>query len=206
MVIRQIGSVDYHWYRSGVLGKVAGGSWDHHNPPTKDGFFVSQETYLEIHDIFGSLAHNHQSSNNTTVRVGDTTSDSSKAGVFHSTTAAESTPGSHGEGTDYCGRVVHYEHNSYYTQYWISTGISQTSMVTGTRRVDSACLGYSISTSDYAHCANGYNNGQCPRGWGNRASYINYQPGCREGTYYPNPTPASLTNVFTGSCNDNHIP
>ena len=199
MVICQIGSVVYHWYRSGVLGKVAGGSWDHHNPPTKDGFFVSQETYLEIHDIFGSLAHKHQSSDNSIPRVGGKSSTSTEAGIFHATTAAETTSASIGAATKFCGRVFYQVVSGGPIGYRYSTGLGTSEFELGTKHVGSDCLAYKNAVSERARCYTPYISDRCPLGWGNSQTLRDSQPGCSQGSYYLNPTPASNVDLFTGS-------
>lgn len=145
------------------------------------------------------LCSNHQYGDNTVLRVGAEPSQASKAGVFCCSNTAETTPGGHGVGTAYCGFIVYCYHTQYDDQYLISTGIGTTNRNYESKHVQSQCQAYSISTSHWAHCCYGGNVGQCPRGWGNYASYLNFEPGCYYGTYYPNPTPASNTNTFTGS-------
>lgn len=44
-----------------------------------------------------------------------------------------------------------------------------------------------------------YGGEVCPLGWGNYDMFYSYQPGCNRGTYYSNPTPASNTDIYTGS-------
>ena len=141
----------------------------------------------------------HQSGANTVLRVGDTSSDSSKAGVFHATMTAEITLESHGTGTVYCGRVFYCEHHGSETYYYISTGIGQYGYVNGPKHVESDCLSVSGNNYFQAHCNANNSRGSCPLGWGNCTSYQNFQTGCYKGTYYPNPTPASNTNIYTGS-------
>ena len=57
-----------------------------------------------------------------------------------------------------------------------------------------------------AHCNSYYGFTECPKGWGNAREYLAFRPGCYQGSYYPNATPASNTNIFTGSCSDNYHP
>ena len=166
------------------------------------GLYTSNEwpspLYVSYRAI-GSCADYHQSVDNTAIRVGDTPSGSREAGVFYNTTANETTPGSHGEGTAYCGRITFCTHPTTGAGYEISTGIGQSDSVQSFKHVQSSCVGYSTNTSDWAHCRTGYSTDQCPHGWGNFVSYRDFAPGCYNGTYYPNPTPASQTDTFTGS-------
>ena len=146
----------------------------------------------------GSLAHYHQSGNNTVLRVGNAPSGSGEAGVFHSTTVAEQSPASHGAGTAYCGRVYYcdYAGDDYYR---ISTGIGTYETVYGHSGIHSACLATSDMNRESAHCSASRSSRSCPYNWGTYFSYSQYLPGCCAGTYYPNPTPASDTDVNTGS-------
>ena len=151
----------------------------------------------------------HQSDSNTVLRVGDTSSDLSKAGLYHCTTAAESTPGSHGEGTAYCGRIYLASADSSRPYYWYSTGIGTVQSVTGVfKSVQSECRSEKNNYDDYAHCGTLYPTGNCPLGWGNRKSHAQYLPGCHAGTYYPSPTRPTSTNVNTGSrkCKNRNYP
>lgn len=141
------------------------------------------------------------------LRVGDEPSDSSKAGVFNATTAVESSPSSHGIGTDYCGLVVGNKptppiHTT------ISTGIGTFIWVYDLRAVSPDCLSFSSPEHNEACCDHPSGDKLCPRGWGNRKYHLNYEPGCFAGTYYPNPTPASKTNRHTGSrkCKNHNCP
>ena len=145
----------------------------------------------------GSLAHYHQSGNNVSLRVGNKSSSTSEAGVFHSTSVVEQSTASHGTGTAYCGRVF-YRNNAQGISY-ISTGIGSYKSQTGTARVSPACVSSDGPYYVYAYCDDTNSTGSCPKGWGNAQTYIAYQPGCSNDTYYPNPTPASNTNVYTGS-------
>lgn len=146
----------------------------------------------------GSLAHYHQPGNNTVLRVGNASSGSGEAGVFHSTTVAEQSTASHGEGTAYCGRVF-YQSLEKPGQFKVSTGIGTFRTVSGRSGVDRACKAGSSNIAELAHCSISQTGGSCPYGWGNYPSYSQYLPGCCDGTYYPNPTPASNTDINTGS-------
>ena len=145
----------------------------------------------------GAIRDYHQSGNNTTLRVGDAPSDSSKAGVFHDTTDAEATTASHGVGTAYCGRVFYSKPDS--EIYFVSTGIGTWASPSGTARISPDCLSYEVSWNSSAHCDDRNATGSCPHGWGSLRTLMSFTPGCEAGTYYPNPTPASNTNIYTGS-------
>ena len=140
----------------------------------------------------------HQSGGNTTSRVGNDPSGSSEAGVFHSTTAAERTSGSHGAGTAYCGRIFG-TYDGTPPHYVISTGIGRYSTIYESGHVPSDCVAASHGRYIEGYCDYEATDDCCPLGWGNRKRYFNFEPGCNAGTYYPNPTPASPTNVYTGS-------
>ena len=147
----------------------------------------------------------HQSGKNTALRVGNDPSGSRKAGVFHSTSVTETTQESLGEGTAYCGRVFSSAYKYTRPYYYISTGIANFEHLSGTQRVRSECFAESDDISESAHCNTFTDRGQCPLGWGNRASTKNFNPGCINGTYYPHATPASSTDPFTGSFIDRFI-
>ena len=152
---------------------------------------------IRIHDTFSDY---HQNGNNTVVRVGNKSSDISKAGVFHLTTATERTPGSHGAGTAYCGRVFYCLWNGSHGGYhYISTGIGEYAFVESYSSVESECRAYKQGIDDCAYCFYERTSEQCPLGWGNQPDYAAFKPGCYYGTYYPNPTPALNTDIFTGS-------
>lgn len=105
---------------------------------------------------------------------------------------------SHGVGTEFCGRCVYCNFDRGYSL--ISSGIGRTDEIHGIRRVSSDCVNLDNSTHEGAHC--NYTDAvyrTCPKGWGSAHTYNSYQPGCRDGTYYPNPTPASTTDIHTGS-------
>ena len=170
-----------------------------YNPACKGLFDVLVHQCLRYHawgDV-GSLAHYHQSGNNTVSRVGNVPSGSGEAGVFHDTTAAEQAAGNHGEGTAYCGLVVYSNRTEPY-DYRLSTGIGEATWVTASRHVASDCLSRNTGRAEYAYCHHQTAIGNCPRGWGNYRSYLSYLPGCYDGTYYPSPT-LSSTDTFTGS-------
>lgn len=130
--------------------------------------------------------------------MGAEPSKSNEAGVFNSSSAAESTPAGHGKGTAYCGRIVGRRRVEpiYYT---ISTGIGTYSRINAFGEVQPDCLAATVDVHDEAHCDYSLSTNSCPLGWGNRRSYLNFKPGCFAGTYYPNPTPASNTDISTGS-------
>ena len=178
------------WGNYTSYSKYKPGCWNgtYYPNPTQAGTFISNT---------GSLAHYHQSGNNTALRVGNNPSGSGEAGVFHSTAATEQTAASHGEGTDYCGRVF-FVYTGRHEYYQLSTGIGEYSDVDGVSTVPSDCLAYSHYNYDSAACRV-YPNGVCPLGWHNLSAYNSYSPGCSYGTYYPNPTPASNTDLYTGS-------
>lgn len=140
----------------------------------------------------------HYYGNNPSLRVGDWPSDTSEAGVFTNTIITETSPGNRGAGTAYCGRIIYSLPES--SHYKISTGIEKFAYGTGVRHVQNACLAYRTDFSEAAYCDNSAYYGECPLGWGSGYSLSNFEPGCVNGTYYPNPTPASNTNPFTGSC------
>ena len=140
----------------------------------------------------------HQSGDNTALRVGDTSSDSSKAGVFNNTITTETTPGSHGEGTAYCGRVFTFTNWSR-PLYRISTGIGDWEEFDGTKYVALECRTKNISYHQESYCTLSDTSTGCPLEWGSIVSYNSYLPGCLNGTFYPNPTPASNTDLYTGS-------
>lgn len=141
----------------------------------------------------------HQSGDNIALRSGGDPGSLSKAGVFHTTSASEHNTASHGEGTAYCGNPIYcrLKDSSYYSQ--ISSGIGTYITISSRSNVPSNCRAGSDSSSEWAHCYSPTARSLCPKGWGNRYNYFNYLPGCNFGTYYPNPTPASDTNAYTGS-------
>lgn len=146
------------------------------------------------------LTHCHQSGNNTTLRIGDKPSDSSKAGVFNSTTVAEKTDANYGTATEYCGRVF-YSHHPKYGEgyYYISTGLGTSDIIWGAATVPAACISAKYDTFTTSYCYDGDCPGHCPQGWGSLAELIANKPGCWSGSYYPNPTPTSNTDLHTGS-------
>lgn len=150
----------------------------------------------------------HKSGGNTALRVGNESSGSRKAGVFHSTTAAESTKStsaSHGAATEYFGRVFFCVDSRQITYYSISTGLGESDNVYDrTATVPSACIAWSRDGRDVGYCYSDGNEGVCPKNWGNNYNYNNYTPGCNEGSYYPNPTPAATANEYTGSRYDDN--
>lgn len=152
-------------------------------------------------DLFtGSLAHNHQSGNNTALRVGGgEPSGSSQAGVFRNVTAAETTVASHGAATDYCGRAFRTYDYKYAPSSYISIGLGKHKRVDYVVNVDPSCAAFAPEPITYAHCLYPERQGCCPLGWGTATDYENYRAGCYEGSYYPNPTPASNTDIHTGS-------
>ena len=139
----------------------------------------------------------HQSGNNPSIRVGDEPSASTAAGINHSTTVAEQSAPNHGAGTAYCGRVIYSNYSSSY--HYISVGIGQVELRARTTPVDTECQSYSSAHEQHAYCNDTSASASCPRGWGNRVAYENFRSGCHDGTYYPNPAPATNTNIFTGS-------
>ena len=46
-----------------------------------------------------------------------------------------------------------------------------------------------------APCYSRYVAGSCPRGWGSLGSYYSYQPGCYEGSYYPDGRMETITTT-----------
>ena len=126
-------------------------------------------------------------------------SDSSQAGVFHSITTKEQTTASHGSGTSYCGRCFYEKFHGMGKGTLLSTGIGQYERGLNTHNVESACTAFASDDYRYAHCYDTLRGSSCPKGWKGAESYNNYEPGCYCGTYYPNPTPASNTNIYTGS-------
>ena len=131
--------------------------------------------------------------------MGGKSSTSTEAGIFHHTTAAESTPASHGAATTYCGRVFDYNFDGGPIVYGYSTGPGTFDYAEGTRHVSSDCFAYKGAYSEHARCDTPYICDHCPLDWGNIHTFRAYQPGCYKGSYYPNPTPASNVDLFTGS-------
>lgn len=117
----------------------------------------------------------------------------------------ESTPASHGEGTDFCGKTFYAYHSSPRIYYRKSTGIGKYITIYDKSHVDYECGGDHTALSEYAYCSYARARDKCPRGWGDISSYEAYRPGCREGTYYPHPTQSTNTDRNTGSCNDNCV-
>ena len=153
-----------------------------------------------VHSLDTGSLYYHQSGNNKALRIGGEPSRSREAGVFHSTTAAEITELGHGTGTAYCGLVVESHQPRLGTDYYLlSTGIGQYETVRGRDTPDPECKANYSTDVQYACCTMDDYGRLCPRGWGNFGTYENYEPGCYYGTYYPNPTPASNTNAYTGS-------
>ena len=131
--------------------------------------------------------------------MGNEPSESSEAGVFHDTTAAEATSASHGAATEYCGRVLRNGLTSNW--HYISTGLGIYEIHDYSRPLSLGCS-HTPAPTDIeimAHCCVVNCNEKCPLGWGNCYEYMNNRPGCYFGTYYPYPTQNSDTNAFTGS-------
>lgn len=133
------------------------------------------------------------------LRVGNEPSGSNEAGVFYNTITAESTSASHGAATEYCGRVFLVYYGVSDTIYTISTGRGTSESRDGNYHLDPECLGFSNNIHRAAHCHDYNQSGYCPKGWGTYNQYASFKPGCYRGSYYPNPTPASDTSIYTGS-------
>ena len=66
--------------------------------------------------------------------------------------------------------------------------------------VNDECFGGTANSGwEYACCAHATTSKTCPKGWGNQRDYNTFLPGCFEDSYYPHPTPASATDIYTGS-------
>ena len=123
-----------------------------------------------------------------------------QAGLYASsfltdTYTTSSQQGTHGEPTAYCGLV--YEGQFYTsTGYWfysISTGPGAYDAVAhfdGGSYRDSNCSGTTHIHDNtgkfcYAACDRYTWDSYCPRSWGTYFSYRDYEPGCCNGSYYP---------------------
>ena len=120
--------------------------------------------------------------------------------MFHSTTAAEFSPASNGSATDYCGNSFYFDDRGSTTLAMVSTGLgtyeyryNQYYFVPG------SCSNHTGTHDVKAHCYYSPGTSTCPKGWGNATDYNAHRPGCYAGSYYPNATPASNTNIYTGS-------
>ena len=146
------------------------------------------------------LLHRHRSGDNTSLRIGAEPSYSNETGMFHSTTAAETTIASHGSATNFCRLVFRSYQVSGPGGYYISTGLGKSEFRYGNYVVNDECFADTANSGwEYARCAHATTSKICPKGWGNQHDYNTLLPGCFEGSYYPHPTPASATDIYTGS-------
>ena len=145
------------------------------------------------------LSITHLAGTNTYVRVGGSyANNNTQPGLFSPNYEKAHTAASHGKGTAYCGKIFksYCGVNPLYSK---STGIGGYFDYDGVGHIDRPCISQTDTNREYAHCYVSRSSGQCPNGWGSYYTFLKYRPGCCNGTYYPNPTPASNTDIYTGS-------
>lgn len=108
----------------------------------------------------------------------------------------EITQASHGTATEYCGLVFSTDKQN--ETCLISTGLGTHTERPTTTPVASDCQSHGGLTYSYAACY-WMGDKQCPRGWKSYTEYYTFLPGCYAGSYYPNATPTSKTDIITGS-------
>lgn len=145
------------------------------------------------------LSITHLTGTSTYVRAGGSyVNNNTQPGLLSHNHEKEYSDASHGQGTNFCNRVVYSSENT--NNYIISTGVDQVQTKRGYRPVSSDCLSIQENHTESAHCRITIDpNKTCPKGWGNFTSYYYYLPGCHNGTYYPNPTQAGIFSPNTGS-------
>ena len=147
----------------------------------------------------GTFSDYHTTGTNTSIRVGCNHTEVKPSGLFSVTFDLETTPGSLGNGTAYCGRIffAHTESSNRYS--CISTGISTSKYLFGHGSVPSSCKAFTSTYEEFAPCRIDHKPTTCPKGWGSLFTLKYYEPGCKDGTYYSDPIRPSNVSPTTGT-------